>query len=289
MPRSIELGFSDFLDKLKTKVPESQAAKNHRASIEACLRNNFGLNRFVRIGSFGNGTSVSGYSDVDYLASIPANEVTASSSYFLTKVRNALDTRFPLTGVRIDTPAVVVPFGTYKAETTEVVPAGYVTQNTYKVYKIADGNGGWMNISPDAHNDYVSTVDAKLGGKVKPLIRFIKAWKFYRSVPISSFYLEMFTARYASSETIILYWIDIKRILRQLADRELPSMYDPTGVGGTIQPCKTVLSHADALSKTATAATRAEKAYDAGSSGDIKDAFDWWSLLYGGRFPTYYL
>src|SRR5690606_35163324 len=119
MPRSIEQGFSDFLEKLKAKVPESQAAKNHRASIETCLRNNFGLNRFVRIGSFGNGTSVSGYSDVDYLASIPANEVTTSSSYFLTKVRNALDTRFPLTGVRIDTPAVVVPFGTYKSETTE--------------------------------------------------------------------------------------------------------------------------------------------------------------------------
>lgn len=289
MPRSIEQGFSDFLEKLKAKAPESQAATNHRASIETCLRNNFGLNRFVRIGSFGNGTSVSGYSDVDYLASIPANEVTASSSYFLAKVRDALDARFPITGVRVDTPAVVVPFGTYKSETTEVVPAGYVTQNTYKVYKIADGDGGWMNISPDAHNDYVSTVDTKLGGKVRPLIRFIKAWKFYRGVPISSFYLEMFTARYASTEMSIVYSIDIKRVLRQLADRELPNMYDPTGVGGTIKPCKTALSHADALSKTATAATRAGKAYDAESGGDIKGAFDWWSLLYDGCFPTYYL
>ncbi|EIL87438.1 MAG: nucleotidyltransferase [Pusillimonas sp.] len=289
MPRSIEQGFSDFLEKLKAKIPESQAATNHRASIEACLRSNFGLNRFVRIGSFGNGTSVSGYSDVDYLASIPANEVTASSSYFLTKVRNALDTRFPLTGVRIDTPAVVVPFGTYKSETTEVVPAGYVTQNTYKVYKIADGDGGWMNISPDAHNDYVSTIDTKLGGKVRPLIRFIKAWKFYRGVPISSFYLEMFTARYASTETSIVYSIDIKRVLRQLVDRELPNMYDPTGVGGTIKPCKTALSHADALSKTGTASTRAGKAYDAELRGDTKGAFDWWSLLYDGHFPTYYL
>lgn len=289
MPRSIEQGFSDFLEKLKAKVPESQAAKNHRASIESCLRKKFGLNRFVRIGSFGNGTSVSGYSDVDYLASIPANEVTNSSSYFLTKVRSALDTRFPLTGVRIDTPAVVVPFGTYKSETTEVVPAGYVTQNTYKVYKIADGNGGWMNISPDAHNGYVSAVDRKHGGKVRPLIRFIKAWKFYRSVPISSFYLEMFTARYANGESSIIYSIDIKKILRQLVDRKLSFMHDPTEIAGTIQPCKTILSRADALSKTDTAATRAEKAWGAESIGDIKSAFDWWSLLYDGRFPTYYL
>ena len=81
MPRSIEEGFADFLAKLKATAPEVEAAKRHRASIEACLRNNFGLLRFTRIGSFGNGTSVSGYSDVDYLASIPTSMLTASSTY----------------------------------------------------------------------------------------------------------------------------------------------------------------------------------------------------------------
>ena len=44
--------------------------------------------------------------------------------------------------------------------------------------------------SPDAHNAYVASIDTKFGGKVKPLIRFIKAWKYFRDVPISSFYLE---------------------------------------------------------------------------------------------------
>lgn len=56
MPRSIEEGFEGFLAKLKATAPESDAAKRHRASIEACLKSNFGLKRFVRIGSFGNGT-----------------------------------------------------------------------------------------------------------------------------------------------------------------------------------------------------------------------------------------
>ena len=68
MPQTIHEGFRDFLTTLTPRSTESQAAKNHRASIEACLRNNFGLKRFVRIGSFGNGTSISGFSDVDYLA-----------------------------------------------------------------------------------------------------------------------------------------------------------------------------------------------------------------------------
>ena len=50
MPRAISEGFDDFLVKLKASAPESDAAKRHRFSIEACLRSNFGLNRFVRIG-----------------------------------------------------------------------------------------------------------------------------------------------------------------------------------------------------------------------------------------------
>ena len=61
MPRTVEQGFEAFLAKLKATTPETQLAKNHRASIEACLKGNFGLQRFARIGSFGNGTSVSGF------------------------------------------------------------------------------------------------------------------------------------------------------------------------------------------------------------------------------------
>jgi hypothetical protein len=121
VPRSIDQGFTDFHDKLKTSAAETVAAKSHRASIEACLKNNFGLNRFVKIGSFGNGTNVSGHSDVDYLACLSGSSLTNTSTASLVKVKNALDMRFPNTGVKISTPAVVCPFGTYKSEDTEVV------------------------------------------------------------------------------------------------------------------------------------------------------------------------
>lgn len=289
MPRSINQGFEDFLVKLKATVSESDAAKQHRASIESCLKNNFGLKRFVRIGSFGNGTSVSGYSDVDYLASIPTDQLTQSSTYSLAKVRNALDTRFPSTGVRVNCPAVAVPFGKYRSEDTEIVAADYVQElNGFKVYEIADGNGGWMRISPDAHNSYVAQVDAALSGRVKPLIRLVKAWKFIRNVPISSFYLEMRAAKYAEGESSIVYDIDVKRVLRSLWDHQLARMQDPTGFSGYISACKTEAQEEDALSKLRKATARAEKAVAASSDGDISAAFDWWRLAYDDKFPTYY-
>ena len=243
----------------------------------------------MRIGSFGNGTSISGYSDVDYLASLGRDTLTNNSTYSLGKVRDALADRFQNTNVRVSCPAVVVPFGTKKSETTEVVPADYIEEeHGFYVYDIPDCQDGWMRASPDAHIAYVASVNDKLGGKVKPLIRFLKAWKFYRSVPISSFYLELRVAKYASGETSIVYDIDVKRVLRMLWDGRLASMQDPMGVSGYIPACKSDALKADALSKLGTAVVRAEKALEAKDKGYIADAFEWWRLLYNNEFPTHY-
>lgn len=289
MPRTIDEGFADFLTKLAATKVESQQAKTHRASIENCLRNNFGLNRFVRIGSFGNGTSISGYSDVDYLACIPTAKLTQVSTSSLVKIRIALDTRFPNTGVRVNCPAVMVPFGDRRSEVTEIVPADYIREsNGYKVYDIADCAGGWMNASPDAHNAYVQWVDNRLDGKVKPLIRFIKAWKFYRQVPISSFYLELRTAKYASEEKVIIFDHDVRNMLKLLWDGQLASMQDPMGASGYIPACRSDVAKADALSKLGRAYARAQKARESAAKGDTSGAFDWWRLLYDDQFPTYY-
>src|SRR5205823_6718729 len=112
--------------------------------IEACIKNEFGLNRFFRTGSFGNGTSVSGYSDVDYFASIPREQLKANSAVTLSELKNALEARFPSTGVRIDGPAVVVPFGTDVSETTEIVPVDYLRKESGEsLYDMPDGSGGW--------------------------------------------------------------------------------------------------------------------------------------------------
>ncbi|MFQ1921672.1 SMODS domain-containing nucleotidyltransferase [Aeromonas veronii] len=290
MPRTIEQGFNDFHDKIKTSAAETEAARKHRASIEACLKSNFGLNRFTRIGSFGNGTNVSGFSDVDYLTCLPRTALKQSSKSSLSLVRDALDKRFPSTGVRVSTPAVVCPFGSYRTEDTELVVADYISEeNGYKVYEIANGDDGWMQISPDAHNDYVAKIDKMHSGRVKPLVRFLKAWKYFRQVPIKSFYLEMRVAKYASEEPSIIYDIDVERILAMLVNNELAAMQDPTGVSGYINPCNTDVLKNDALSKLNTAATRAANARNSEINGDTKTAFYWWSLLYNDKFPSYYL
>lgn len=289
MPRTVDEGFRDFLTKLTPSDTESEAAKGHRASIETRLIKDFGLRRFVRIGSFGNGTSISGFSDVDYLASLPRDQFSSNSTYSLGKVRDSLDGRFPYTGVQVRCPAVMVPFGTRISETTEVVPADYLKEvNGHYIYDIADCSGSWMNASPDAHKAYVSSINDKLSGKVKPLIRFIKAWKFYRDVPLSSFYLELRVAKWASTESSIIYDMDVRTVLKHLFDLKLASIQDPMGISGYIHACKTEAQLADAYSKLETAYIRADKARAASQRENTPEAFDYWRLLFNYEFPTYY-
>ncbi len=289
MPRTIDEGFRDFLVRLTPTATASSAAKNHRASIEACLKANFAMSRFFRTGSFGNGTSISGYSDVDYFAEIPPEKLREKSNNMLAAVRDVLDARFPNSGVRVSCPTVTIPFGSNIEERTEVAPASLVGSVRGKaVYNIADCDGGWMRSSPETHNAYVSYVDEKLGGKVKKLIRFIKAWKYFQNVPISSFYLELRVARYAEGRSSIIYSADVKRLYSLLDSNNLAAIRDPEGIGGLIAACSTEAKLQDARSKLSTALSRATKAVEAEEKSKIDDAFYWWNLLYNHQFPGYY-
>lgn len=207
MAKTVDEGFRNFHGTLTPSREESEGAKSHRVSIAACLESNFEMNRFFRTGSFGNGTSIRGCSDVDYFACIPAENLRPNSTTTLQEVQKALIGRFRSTDISIKTPAVRVCFGAEASESTEIVPARFIKidKGGNHIYEIPDRNGGWMRSSPDAHNNYVYEVDKRLDGKVKPLVRLLKAWKYYCDVPIRSFYLEMRVAKYAYRQEFIVY------------------------------------------------------------------------------------
>ncbi|MFK5893641.1 MAG: nucleotidyltransferase [Pseudomonadota bacterium] len=289
MPRTIDEGFRDLLSKLTPSSTESAAAKSHRTSIKGCLETNYSMTNFFKTGSFGNGTSISGYSDVDYFAVIPTESHKQDSGTNLTVIKNTLTKRFPDTGVRVDCPTVVLPFGTDAKESTEVVPADYKRKtNGYNVYEIADCSGDWMDSSPTTHKAYIKEQDDRLSGKLRPLIRFIKAWKFYRNVKISSFYLELRVAKLMQNESSIVYSIDINTIISWLYDNDLPAIQDPKGVSGLINPCKTKAQKTDAISKLGTAKTRVANARSYEEKKGIKNAFYYWDLFFDSKFPSYY-
>jgi len=248
MEKTVDEGFREFHGTLTPTRGESQTAKSYRISIEICLKKSFEITRFVHTGSFGNGTSIRGYSDVDYFACIPTENLQQNSFTTLQQVREALLGRFQNADISIRPPAVRVRFGTDASESIEIVPADFIQSDKSGnlIYEIADGAGGWLRSSPDAHNDYVDEVDRKLGGKVKPLVRLLKAWKYYHGAPIRSFYLEIYVAHYASQKKAIAYARDVRNILRLLRDSQLAALKDPKGISQYISSCssKAQISHA---------------------------------------------
>jgi hypothetical protein len=288
MAKTVDDAFNELIGRLTPSGTESAAATSHRASIEQCLQSNFGLTSFFRSGSFGYGTSVSGYSDIDYFAVVPAARLHQNSDTSLQQLRGILQQRFATTRVRVNSPAVAVPFGTSQSEQHEIIPAHYLRDvRGYRTFGIPNRTAGWMIAAPDAHAAYVNAQQRRLFEKVKPLIRLVKAWKYYSKVPIGSFYLEMRAAEYASNETAIVYRIDMCHVLQWLQRSNLNDMPDPTGISEAFS-AGPWLERSAALTALNTAIVMASNALSAETSGHIAEAFAYWDRVFNGKFPGYY-
>ncbi|GJQ61100.1 MAG: hypothetical protein SCALA702_01530 [Melioribacteraceae bacterium] len=292
MAKTIDEGFETIIGWLKPLASEREKSTKHKSTVNSCLTTNFSCTNLFETGSFGNGTGVRHYSDTDYFAVIPATNLHVNSATSLRLVKEALQSTFWSTsGIGVSCPAVKISFGSYKSEELEVTPCCYngmseTSLGNFRRYEIPDSNSGWMFSSPKAHNEYVEHHDKRLNRKLKPLIQLVKAWKYYNDVPIMSFYLELRVAKYAESETSIVYDIDVKNILEKLQDLELASIRDPMGVSGLIPSSKTPTQKQTALSKINTAVKRVENAMTAKYNEKIDDAFYWWNLLFNNKFPS---
>lgn len=289
MTRTVAQGFEKFLEDLVPLESQRAAAAKHRTSVETSLKSGLNVSRFRDIGSFGHGTGIRGHHDVDLLVSINNDSKPVTSATTLEQVKKVLSASFPSTTVRVSRPSVVVEFNG-GAETWEVTP-GFIksVKDAPVLYDIPGvGTENWMESAPLEHLTYVNEVNGMPGiaGGAKKLARLVKAWKYYNNVPISSFYLEMRSAKYLSTEKFFEPLEDICRLLEQLVKLELSDMNDPKGIASRFGACSSVSNHEDALSKAKTGATRARKALEAKQAGNEALAFQYLDLLFGGKFPA---
>jgi hypothetical protein len=289
MATTINAAFDQFHGWISTAPAETEAAKDHRAGIEQKLREEFGLVSFFRAGSFENGTFVFGHSTVDWFAVMPELSPWPDSHRLLVNVAAALRAKFPNTGVRVVSPAVVLPCGQSPSESSEVTPVFDVglTTRGFRQFTMPDGSGGWMAATPDAHNEYVRAIDQGHEGRVKSLIRLLKGWKHLRNVPISSFYLELVAAEYAKTQEAIIYDIDLRNVLERILATGLMPYSDPGVPGHTITPCKTASHQADALSKIRDTVAWSREAVTLNFGGNTPAAFLRWNLVFNGNFPAF--
>jgi len=287
--RSVDDGFEEFLKRLVPTEAQRIAGQKHRSTVKSALESRLDVLNFFETGSFSHGTGIRYRSDIDALVSLGADRPETSYTA-LTWVKNALEARFHSTPVTIRRPAVVVEFAS-GYETWEVIPGfltgrGTVDQRVYDIPSATSG-GGWIDSAPKEHLRFVDECNKKpSNGKAKKLARLIKAWKYYRDVPVSSFYLEMRCAQHVATQTAYLHIWDVCQLLEKLEDHQLAAMNDPMSASGRIHACSSDSTRSDALSKLSSATGRARKALDAYRAEKFDEAFYYLDLLFGGQFPA---
>jgi hypothetical protein len=235
-------------------------------------------------GSWTHGTSIKAKSDVDYMAVATGRRPAWSSSALAVAKEAVKGCDWKITGVRVSSPVIGITY--YTQPNFEVAPAWYKEQvREFSVYWIAGRSDEWVLSAPGAHLAYVDKQNDRLGKKVKPLVRLLKAWKHHAGAPVSSFYLEMRTAEYAAGERLIIYEIDLARVMDTIVNAGARDMNDPARIVGRIPACASDEKRRSTLRMLNTAISNLRAAETARLAGD-RHAY-WLAMrnVFGNDYP----
>lgn len=238
------------------------------------------------VGSWGKDTAIRPPRDVDVYFLLPVavyhrfqSHIWNRQSTLLQEVKNRLAITYHNTDMRGDGQVVVVNFGSYSVE---VVPAFLLQNSRYWICNTHDG-GFYKETDPWAEVNYIEAVDKANNHNLRPLIRMLKAWQAYCSVPIKSFQLELLAAAFLAQSPWRLkdfFWFDwiARDFFAYLYQRAnsfvvVPGTFEPIHLGDEWQ------------SRAATAYYRAEKACEHEKINLVAAAGEEWQQIFGQQIP----
>jgi hypothetical protein len=238
------------------------------------------------VGSWGKYTRVRPPRDVDVLFKLPKSvydrfQLRAGNkqSQLLQEVKDVLKASFPKTDVRGDGPVIKVPFQSFAVE---LVPAFLLTNGRYNI-PITTNGGSYKEFDPDAEYEAVKTSNTKTNENTRELIRMMKCWQGYCSVPLKSFWIEMLAVEflnaweYAGKSRTYYDWM-VRDFLKFLVNKSSGYVFVP----GTYE---LIMLGDDWKSRTETAHGRAVKACEYESANDSVMAGIEWQKLFGDDMP----
>lgn len=233
-------GFEQYLNACAPTDWHRAEVRRYRERIFNAMSGAFNVVGMFQSGSFQHGTGVMPWSDVDYMVRIMFTDRPASSTTVLNKMYDVLKQEFAgeTWDIHVDRPSVTLRFNALITD-YEVTPAYLLrgSEDDDIVFNIPASAGGWREAAPKAHNKFVSRMDTKHNGGVRELARLLKAWKYEKWVPISSFYLEMRAAEYGKNHDSIWTLEALREVVNNAINSNLAAMNDPAGLVSRVSPC----------------------------------------------------
>ena len=191
--------FRTFEQNLQLTEAQIEDGVKKVLGVQQCLNRHYygsshGMEHCFLVGSWGKGTLTRPPRDIDIYFVLPAHvfqrfstNVGNRQSALLQEVKNVLARTYSTTEMRGDGQVVVVKFSTMNVE---VVPAFSLGNDRYLICDTHDG-GRYVETAPKSEWDCINSNDTANADNLRPLIKMLKAWQAYCSVPIKSFQLEL--------------------------------------------------------------------------------------------------
>lgn len=155
------------------------------------------------VGSFGRGTAIDGFSDVDILFKMPSEEKRRFDSYetngqsnLLQEIKKILKTTYSKTDISGDGQVVVIDFDDCKFE---LVPVFENNDGSFLYPDTHDG-GSWKKTDPKKEIEAFNELNRKSSGNLKSLCKMLRPWKNKSNVAISGLLLDTLVYNFISND-----------------------------------------------------------------------------------------
>lgn len=166
------------------------------------------------VGSYGRGTAIHGFSDLDMIFELPASLYSQYDSYMangqsalLQAVRTSMRKTYYSSDVGADGQVVVVAF--QDGISFEVVPVFLNREGSY-TYPDANSGGSWKTTNPRPEIGAIRSRNTVCNNNLIPLCRMARAWKNNWDVPIGGLLIDtlayQFIENYPDRDKSFLYY-----------------------------------------------------------------------------------
>ena len=232
---SIATILEHFAQALELTTAERERADYQQRALRETLRARVpGVSRDFLAGSYARHTAIRPLHDIDLVivlerAARPA--VLPPPSSILREVRSALQGAYPSHELPVlQNRSVHIEF-TGTGIGYDLVPA-IADVGRPDVLRIPDrGRDDWIPTSPERHIEWGRRANEAAGSKLKPLVKFLKAWRRAHRVGIRSFHLEVLCGRLLTSPPGD-YARGLSFLFQALPDAVRRTCEDPADAGG---------------------------------------------------------
>jgi hypothetical protein len=156
-------------------------------------------------------------------------------------------------------------------------------------YLMPNGKGRWLSTNPPFHSALMSTNNVRLGLKLKPLVRLMKAWNEANGRHLRSFHLEMMVDEMCHGEAAVGdHPHAMADALRKGITWLAIPMNDPWLDAGLVA-LDAYLSddeRARVIRMFEADRKRGDEALAHAAAGRTADAFGRWNTVFNGKFPA---